>query len=33
MAHFAVAEALNGSSVTLMEKVSDEEYEKGSLVD
>lgn len=30
MAHFAVAEALNGSSVTWMEKVADEEYEKGS---
>lgn len=30
MAHFAVAEALNGSSVTWMEKVSDEEYERGS---
>lgn len=33
MAHFAVAEAINGSSVTWMEKVSDEEYEKGSLAD
>jgi 4-carboxymuconolactone decarboxylase len=30
MVHFAVAEALNGSSVTWMEKVSDEEYDKGS---
>ena len=30
MVHFAVAEALNGSSVTWLEKVSDEEYDKGS---
>lgn len=30
MAHFAVAEALNGSSVTWMEKVTDEEYGKGA---
>jgi 4-carboxymuconolactone decarboxylase len=33
MAHFAVAEAVNGSSVTWMEKPSDDEYEKGSLAD
>ena len=30
MVHFAVAEALDGSSVTWMEKVSDEEYDKGA---
>jgi 4-carboxymuconolactone decarboxylase len=30
MAHFAVAEALGGSSVTWMEKVSDEDYGKGA---
>ncbi|WFR98643.1 (R)-mandelonitrile lyase [Rhizobium tumorigenes] len=30
MAHFAVAEALDGSSVTWMEKVSDEDYGKGA---
>lgn len=29
MTHFAVAEALDGSSVTWMEKVSDEDYGKG----
>lgn len=29
MVHFAVAEALNGSSVTWMEKVSDEQYRTG----
>ncbi|MBD8553528.1 carboxymuconolactone decarboxylase family protein [Rhizobium sp. CFBP 8762] len=29
MSHFAVAEALDGSSVTWMEKVSDEDYGKG----
>ncbi|YCI07072.1 carboxymuconolactone decarboxylase family protein (plasmid) [Ensifer sp. D2-11] len=29
MTHFAVAEALDGSSVTWMEKVSDEDYRKG----
>ncbi len=31
MAHFAVAEALNGSVVTWMEKVSDNQYEAGFL--
>jgi 4-carboxymuconolactone decarboxylase len=30
MAHFAIAEALNGSSVTWMDKVSDEDYGAGS---
>ncbi len=30
MTHFAVAEALEGSSVTWMEKVSDEDYAKGT---
>lgn len=30
MSHFAVAEALNGSAVTWMEKVSDEDYGKGA---
>ncbi|MFN3635297.1 MAG: cupin domain-containing protein [Rhizobium rhizophilum] len=29
MTHFAVAEALDGNSVTWMEKVSDEDYHKG----
>ena len=29
MSHFAVAEALDGSAVTWMEKVSDEDYRKG----
>ncbi len=29
MTHFAVAEALNGSSVTWMEKVTDQDYSKG----
>lgn len=29
MSHFAVAEALEGISVTWMEKVSDEDYDKG----
>jgi len=29
MVHFAVAEALNGSAVTWMEKVSDDEYRRG----
>lgn len=33
MTHFAVAEALNGSSVTWMEKVSDEDYGKGREID
>jgi 4-carboxymuconolactone decarboxylase len=28
MTHFAIAEALNGKSVTWMEKVSDEDYTK-----
>ncbi|MGV1754213.1 (R)-mandelonitrile lyase [Agrobacterium sp. CG674] len=30
MSHFAVAEALDGSAVTWMEKVSDEDYAKGA---
>jgi 4-carboxymuconolactone decarboxylase len=33
MTHFAVAEALDGNSVTWMEKVSDDEYNKGRLLD
>jgi 4-carboxymuconolactone decarboxylase len=33
MSHFAVAEALDGISVTWMEKVSDEEYAAGRAVD
>ncbi len=33
MAHFAVAEAQNGSVVTWLEKVSDEDYNKGSAID
>jgi 4-carboxymuconolactone decarboxylase len=33
MAHFAVANAINGSSVTWMEKMSDEKYDNGSLAD
>ena len=30
MTHIAIQEALNGSPVTWMEKVSDEEYLKGT---
>ncbi|QND37349.1 cupin domain-containing protein (plasmid) [Rhizobium leguminosarum bv. viciae] len=33
MTHFAVAEAPDGNSVTWMEKVSDDEYNKGRLLD
>ncbi|MGO4569586.1 carboxymuconolactone decarboxylase family protein [Rhizobium sp. 2YAF20] len=33
MSHFAVAEALEGSTVTWMEKVSDEDYSKASRID
>ncbi|PKA44538.1 carboxymuconolactone decarboxylase family protein (plasmid) [Rhizobium sullae] len=33
MTHFAVAESLNGSAVTWMEKVSDEDYGKGRQID
>jgi 4-carboxymuconolactone decarboxylase len=33
MTHFAVAEALDGSVVTWMEKVSDEDYSKASRID
>jgi 4-carboxymuconolactone decarboxylase len=33
MSHFAVAEAENGSVVTWMEKVTDEEYGQGSVID
>jgi 4-carboxymuconolactone decarboxylase len=33
MAHFAVAEAENGSVVTWMEKVSDEDYGQGGAID
>lgn len=33
MTHFAVAEALEGNSVTWMEKVSDEEYAVGQAID
>ncbi len=31
MTHFAVAEALDGSSVTWMEKVSEGDYSKGTV--
>lgn len=33
MVHLAVAEALNGSVVTWMEKVSDEQYQAGPIID
>ncbi len=33
MVHFAVAEGLNGSVVTWMEKVSDDQYRAGQALD